>query len=63
MEAGGVQLGQWKPVDDLHQQAETHGELKAEESSWKHSRKHFRENIQENLDSLYFSFDLVYRDE
>ena len=63
MEAGGVQLGQWKPVDDLHQQVETHWELKAEESSWKHSRKHFRENIQENLDSLYFSFDLVYRDE
>ena len=63
MEAGGVQLGQWKPVDDLHQQAETHWELKAEESSWKHSRKYFRENIQENLDSLYFSFDLVYCDE
>ena len=54
MEGGGVQLGEWKPVDDLRQQAEAHWELKAEESLWKHWRKHFcgsiKENPEENID-------------
>ena len=53
MEGGGVQLGQWKPVDDLHQQAEAHWELKAEKSLWKHrrtiSKKTLKNNLQENI--------------
>ena len=50
MEDGGIQLGQWKPVDDLHQQAEAHWELKAEKSLWKHRREQFpKKNIEEQF--------------
>ena len=49
MEDGGIQLGQWKPVDDFHQQAEAHWELKAVESLWKHQRKLSRKQPRQHL--------------
>lgn len=58
MEGGGLQLGEWKPVDDLQQQAEAHWELKAKKSLWKHQREQFpkktlKNNFKENIEEQF----------